>query len=150
MLNILSENINRIMYERNISQVRLAKLSGVSRQTINNIVSNTLTADPKLSTIYKISNALQIEFNQIFERRETFDKNNNSNISFDTYYNNIVQKIKFNTTLYTQKSLSSSPGLSESTISNFINSKTHDIRLSTLEYFSKQLNISISELMKRG
>lgn len=150
MKNIVGENINRILYSRNISQEQLAKLSGLSRQTINSLVSNNKLINPKLSTIFKLSRALDIELIQFFERREDFDHRKNKNITFEDYYNILIQNVKSHTHLFSQKSLSSSPGLSESYISHLLNYKTKDIHISTLEILSKQLNIEIAELLKRG
>ncbi|QGG98500.1 XRE family transcriptional regulator [Streptococcus dysgalactiae subsp. dysgalactiae] len=150
MKNIVGENINRILYSRNISQEQLANLSGLSRQTINSLVSNTKQIDPKLSTIFKLSTALDIELIQFFERRENFDHRKNKNVTFEDYYNTLIQNVKSYTHLFTQKSLSSNPGLSESYISHLLNFKINDIHISTLEKLSKQIDIEITELLKRG
>lgn len=58
------EKIKQIMKSKNISEYRLAKLSGLSQSTISNIfVRNTA---PTLPTIKAICNGLGITMSQFF------------------------------------------------------------------------------------
>lgn len=77
------ERIKQIMKSKNISEYRLAKLSGLSQSTISNIF-NRNTA-PTIPTIEAICNGLGISMSQFFaedtqtdvylseEQREMFD-----------------------------------------------------------------------------
>ncbi len=60
----LGENLRQLRTMRGLSQDRLAELSGLSRNQISNIERNentsTHSADPVLSTVYKLARALHV------------------------------------------------------------------------------------------
>ena len=57
--------LKEIREERNMSQVKLAELSGITRQTIAKIESNP-QANIKVDTLKKLAHALSVEFYEIF------------------------------------------------------------------------------------
>lgn len=60
----LGENLRTLRVMRGLSQDRLAELSGLSRNQISNIERNentsTRSADPVLSTVYRLARALHV------------------------------------------------------------------------------------------
>lgn len=61
---VLSERLRALREMRGLSQRRLAELSGVSRSLISNLERNQYnmarSADPTLSTLYRIAHALHV------------------------------------------------------------------------------------------
>ena len=61
---VLAERLRALREMRGLSQRRLAELSGVSRSLISNIERNqynmSRSADPTLSTVYRIAHALHV------------------------------------------------------------------------------------------
>ncbi|WP_165164535.1 helix-turn-helix domain-containing protein [Corynebacterium qintianiae] len=61
---VLSERLRALREMRGLSQRRLAELSGVSRSLISNLERNqynmSRSADPTLSTVYRIAHALHV------------------------------------------------------------------------------------------
>lgn len=60
----LGKNVRELRLMRGLSQKRLAELAGVSRNLISNLERNEngplSTADPKLSSVYRIARALDV------------------------------------------------------------------------------------------
>ncbi|MCR5811444.1 MAG: helix-turn-helix transcriptional regulator [Lachnospiraceae bacterium] len=57
--------LKEIREERNISQVKLAEMSGITRQTIAKIESDP-QASVKVATLQKLADALGVRFYDIF------------------------------------------------------------------------------------
>lgn len=150
MNKIISENINLILKNKNLSQQELANRSGISRQSINLILSFNKTSNPKVSSLITIAHALDTDFPQLFSRNIDLDKPFNKIMTPEKYNNILIQNLKNELSGRNQKSISIDPGVSESTISDLLNKNKKDIRLSTLELIAEQIDKSISQLFKRG
>ena len=59
-----NKKIKEIMKERNITQYRLSKLSGVSEGNLSVMLRNE-NCDPRISTVIAIAKALKIEVTEI-------------------------------------------------------------------------------------
>lgn len=67
LIESISKRIKQILKERNLTQYQLYKLSGVPQSTISTII-NGETKDIKISTIYNICSALNIELSEFFDK----------------------------------------------------------------------------------
>lgn len=147
---IVSENIGKLMQDRNLTQQELSSRANVSRNTINKISSTKRENNPKLSTLIKVSKVLDIDFPQLFSRtinmKSTFDKE----MDLESYLNIFIQNIEIEIRGSKQKFLSSDPGIRESTVSELLNSKKADPRLSTLIAISEQIDTRLELLFRRG
>lgn len=61
----ISNRLNQIMEEQNISFRQLSKMSGVSHSTIYKIVN--YQEDPRQSTMIKIAGALKLPVEEVFD-----------------------------------------------------------------------------------
>lgn len=66
----IKENIERLLYSSKLSQSELSKKTGLSRQTINKLLSPNTNYSPKLSTLVVIANALSINFPELLIRTD--------------------------------------------------------------------------------
>lgn len=73
MYKIFIESVNRYISDNNITQSYIAELSGISRQKINEYINGK--SIPKVSTMYKILNSLNVDVSEI-ERSVNNDKRN--------------------------------------------------------------------------
>lgn len=62
---IMYNTLQELRWERNWSQVQLARKSGVKQQTIC-AIENKRTANPKIRTVLSISNALGVPVEEVF------------------------------------------------------------------------------------
>ncbi len=65
-LKNIKTNIKKIRLEKNITRPNLSALSGVPLRTIENIESDKLSTDPKITTLLKIADALEITINDLY------------------------------------------------------------------------------------
>lgn len=63
------ERLQRILDSRDLKQVNLVELTGLSSAQINHLVSGR-TKDPKLDTVVKVANALDVSLDYLAGRRE--------------------------------------------------------------------------------
>lgn len=154
MNTIFYENIESLIRLKNITQEELAINSGLSRQTINKVigVSQKNSGDIKLNTAIEIAKALDVDFPTLFSRINTKELNNlkESTYQSDSYLDIFIQNIKRQTKGRQQNSLSTEPGLEESTISNLFTGKTKNPKLSTCIYIAEILGVEIQSLFTRG
>lgn len=147
----IKENIERLIYSSELSQNELAKQTGLSRQTINKLLSSNTDSNPKLSTLIMISNALSINFPELLIRTDKISASRDFSInSVEDYQKILIQNVKLYLRKWKQFSLSNSSGVRESTISNLVNGKYSDIYFSTVESLAKEMNVSLADLFKRG
>ena len=71
LMNAISLRIKKLLQEKNINCCELAKLSGLSKQTIYNLLGNK-NSYVKVKTLAKISKALNMKLYEFFD-----DKNIN-------------------------------------------------------------------------
>ena len=147
-MEIIYENIEKLAYQKNINQKEIADLSSLSRQTINTLLT-TKSKNCRLGTIYKISKALDIEFSELFKRNFNAQLAFDESISKTEYVGIYVQNVNRSIRGSLQKSLSSFPGVRESTISLLLSGKTTNPTLRTLFTISEQLNIETAKLFQR-
>lgn len=147
----IKENIERLLYSSKLSQSELSKKTGLSRQTINKLLSPNTNYSPKLSTLVVIANALSINFPELLIRTDKISTSKGffSN-SVEEYQNILIQNIKLYLRRWNQFSLSTSDGVRESTISNLVNGKYSDIYFSTIESLADEMGVSLADLFKRG
>ena len=147
----IKENIERLLYSSKLSQSELSKKTGLSRQTINKLLSPNTNYSPKLSTLVVIANALSINFPELLIRTDKISASKEffSN-SVEEYQNILIQNIKLYLRRWNQFSLSTSDGVRESTISNLVNGKYPDIYFSTIESLADEMGVSLADLFKRG
>ena len=147
----IKENIERLLYSSKLSQSELSKKTGLSRQTINKLLSPNTNYSPKLSTLVVIANALSINFPELLIRTDKISASKEflSN-SVEEYQNILIQNIKLYLRRWNQFSLSTSDGVRESTISNLVNGKYSDIYFSTIESLADEMGVSLADLFKRG
>ena len=134
MNKIISENINLILKNKNLSQQELANRSGISRQSINLILSFNKTSNPKVSSLITIAHALDIDFPQLFSRNIDLDKPFNKIMTAEKYNNILIQNLKMNYPDVIKNLLVLIQEVSESTISDLLNKnkKTYVYLLSNL------------------
>lgn len=151
MERYVKENIERLLYSSELSQSELAKKTGLSRQTVNKLLSPNADYNPKLSTLVVISNALSINFPELLIRTEKIStsKDFTPNLVED-YQNILIQNVKLYLRSWNQFSLSASGGVGESTIGNLVNGKYSDIYFSTIESLAEEMEVSLVDLFKRG
>lgn len=65
-LKNIKKNIKKIRLEKNITRPNLSLLSDVPLRTIENIESEKLSTDPKITTLLKITDALNITLNDLY------------------------------------------------------------------------------------
>lgn len=151
MERYIKENIERLLYSSKLSQSELSKKTGLSRQTINKLLSPNTNYSPKLSTLVVIANALSINFPELLIRTDKISASEEffSN-SVEEYQNILIQNVKLYLRRWNQFSLSTSAGVRESTISNLVNGKYSDIYFSTIESLADEMGVSLADLFKRG
>lgn len=151
MERYIKENIERLLYSSKLSQSELSKKTGLSRQTINKLLSPNTNYSPKLSTLVVIANALSINFPELLIRTDKISASKEffSN-SVEEYQNILIQNVKLYLRRWNQFSLSTSDGVRESTISNLVNGKYSDIYFSTIESLADEMRVSLADLFKRG
>ncbi len=69
--NVIAKNIKKYRKEANITQATLAEKVGVSHEFIRRIESDKGAKTFSVDTIYKISLALNIGIEKLFEKKET-------------------------------------------------------------------------------
>lgn len=151
MERYIKENIERLLYLSGLSQKELAQKSGLSRQTINKLLSPNVDYSPKLSTLVVISNALSINFPELLIRTDKISVSKDfSPNSVESYQNTLIQNVKLYLRKWNQFSLSNSGGVRESTVSNLVNGKYTDVYFSTIESLAEEMEVSLDDLFKRG
>lgn len=151
MERYIKENIERLLYSSEISQKELGWRSGLSRQTINKLLSSNVNYSPKLSTLIVISNALSINFPELLIRTDKISASKDfSPKSVESYQNTLIQNVKLYIRKRNQFSLSNSDGVRESTVSNLVNGKYTDVYFSTIESLAEKMEVSLADLFKRG
>jgi len=150
MDNTVYENIGKLILLRDFTQAELAYKSKLSRNTINQISSVKRKSNPKLSTLIKVSKALDVDFPQLFICDINVEKSFGEERALKEYLNIFIQNIEFKIRGSNQKLLSSEPGIQESTVSELLNGNISDPNLSTLYAISTQLDIGLDFLFTRG
>ncbi|GAA0055480.1 helix-turn-helix transcriptional regulator [Streptococcus dysgalactiae subsp. equisimilis] len=151
MERYIKENIERLLYSSELTQSELAEKAGLSRQTVNKLLSSNTGYSPKLSTLVLVSNALLINFPELLIRTDKISTSKDfCRNSVEDYQNILTQNVKFYLRGWKQFSLSNPSGVRESTISNLINGKYSDIHFSTIESLAKKMEVPLADLFKRG
>ena len=151
MERYIKENIERLLYFSELTQSELAEKAGLSRQTVNKLLSSDAGYSPKLSTLIAISNVFSVNFPDLLIRANKISASEDfSEKSASDYQNILIQNVKLYLRSWKQFSLSKSAGVRESTISNLVNEKYSDIYFSTAENLAKEMEIPLSDLFKRG
>lgn len=150
MEKIVSENIGKLMALKGLSQQGLADNLELSRNTINKITSFKRDSNPKISTLIKVAKALDIDFPQLFIREMDSSKSFDNEMSLEKYMNIFIQNTELRIRGKKRKILSSDPGVQESTVSEILNGKNLDPKISTLYAISEQLDVRLGYLFIRG
>ena len=86
--------LNDIMREKNISQYRLSKESGVAQATISDICSCKAKIEKcSADTLYRISKVLNVSMESLIEQ-EMKQKNNPHRTSFEVFKSNVCHFVK--------------------------------------------------------
>lgn len=145
---ILIENFNKLLIKENISISEISKKSGISRVTLSKIFNNNINSNNlSLDTCLKLSQYFDIYFPSILVR-SNLDKIYVNEDYLNIFTNNVKYHLKIKNK--EQKILSTSPGISESTISELLTGKNKNPRILTLYQISNTLNISIYKLFEES
>lgn len=151
---VFRENIVKVMSDKSISQVYLESTSGISRQTISKLVQTLQYNhyDIRLSTALSITQALDVDFPSLFFRLNSMEIKQLSSFVIKDYLCIFRENIKryILEKRKTQKSLSSEPGVKESTISELLSGDTSDPYLSSLLHISRVIDIDMNKLFMVG
>lgn len=86
--------LNDIMREKNISQYRLSKESGVAQATISDICSGKAKIEKcSADTLYRISKVLNVSMESLIEQAMA-QKNNPHRTSFEVFKSNVCHFVK--------------------------------------------------------
>lgn len=150
---VFFENVIRLVNLKSLTQQDLAEAAQISRPTISKVLSysNNHPKDIKFLTALAIAKGLNVEFPSLFTRLNTYElselqKKSYQNERFMDIFITNVNKLNKDRK---QNSLSSSPGRSESTISEFLAGKTSNPNLSTFIFIAEVLAIDIHLLFTR-
>ena len=69
---MLHKHIKRICKEKNITGYQLSKMTGISNSLLYKILRED-TADPQISTLIKIADALDVTLDELVGRREKWN-----------------------------------------------------------------------------
>lgn len=69
-MSVVGQNVKRIRQEKNISQYRLSKLSGVAQATISAIEADGQTRSPAVDTIEKLAVALDCKTSDLMGEKK--------------------------------------------------------------------------------
>lgn len=145
---ILIENFNKLLIKENISISEISNKSGISRVTLSKIFNNNINSNNlSLDTCLKLSQYFDIYFPSILVR-SNLDKIYVNEDYLNIFTNNVKYHLKIKNK--EQKILSTSPGISESTISELLTGKNKNPRILTLYQISNTLNISIYKLFEES
>lgn len=106
---IVSENIGRLIRDRNFTQKELSSKANISRNTINKLSSTKRENNPKLSTLIEISKVLDVDFPQLFSRNINMKSTYDRDMNLESYLNIFIQNIEIKLRGSKQKFLSSDP-----------------------------------------
>lgn len=152
MNTVFGENVGIIIDLREINQVILEKKTGVSRQTINKALQISMNNEYniKLETAILIAKGLNVDFPRLFSRLNKEQLNSINTYSHDEFLQIFIQNVKRELKGRKQKKLSSEPGIEESTVSQILNGRVSNPRLSSIVYIAELLNREIESLFTRG
>lgn len=150
---IFSENVIRLMRQKDLSQQQLASMIDIQRKVIAKVSSpaNDLnnTTSIKLSSAISIANGLDAYFPDLFSRiNDTELTHSSHNLTASEYLEIFIINSKVALNGRAQKSLSFQGGVSESTISEILSGKVSDPYLSSLEDISNSLHINLPKMFK--
>ena len=147
--SIFQENLKRYIGMSNISILRLASSTSISRQSIYNILNGK--HDVRLSTALAIARALNIDFIELNSSdNANFSKEFDGSVVDKDYLSIMIQNLKRSCASRTQKSLSTIPGLSEAEVSNILTGKITNPYMGSLEAMLGNTNfIDLAQAMKR-
>ena len=155
-MEIAIQNLNRIRYAKSLTYNELAKMTGYSKNSIQKLFSYRNVSKCRLDIVVAGCMALDIDFPSIFKRGvvdtdsqkplpyKKFEKKS----STEFYLNNFVNRVRFLNSNGTNYSIKTISGVSESTISDLLNSKTKNPRLETLLKIAKGLDVSVDEIFR--
>ncbi|WP_167736847.1 helix-turn-helix domain-containing protein [Carnobacterium divergens] len=147
---IFSENIGKALYNKNITQNELARDSNLTRQTVNKAMGLSINEkeDISLETALAISRGLNVNFSDLFSRN--FDPEKVLSYKKDDYLMIFTENVRRSIKNKNQKFLSTRPGIHESTISDILNGKVQNPKLSSLIIIATILEQDLGELFIRG
>lgn len=147
-MKILFENLNNALARKAISISELSSKTGISRVTLTKIFSKpTETIDISLNTCLKITQGLDIEFSSALFRSSSTNGYTKKEY-LEIFLNNVKLYLEINKK--NQKILATSPGISESTISELLSGKNKNPNMSTLYQISEVIDIEINKLFEEG
>lgn len=145
---IIIENLNQLLIKKNKSISEISNQSNISKVTLSKIF-NSKNDDVQLSldTCLKLSLCFDTYFPSILVRGnlyKTYIEQDYLNIFINNVKGYLESKDR------NQKILSTSPGVSESTISELLTGKNKNPRMSTLYHISTAININLNKLFEES
>lgn len=145
-MEIIFNNLDRIRTNRGISISELSELSGYSKKSITKLLSRKSEYNTRLEIAVKIAEVLDVDFKKLFKRGESdyskFDSTYTAEKYLECFVKNVIAILKGRPRYF----INTMSGLSESTISDLLNGKTRNPRISTLLKISTSLEVPIEKL----
>ncbi|GAA0346758.1 hypothetical protein GCM10008931_42530 [Oceanobacillus oncorhynchi subsp. oncorhynchi] len=137
---------------KQLTQEELSKKAGVSRQTIVKAhqISNHQNNNIKFQTAISIARGLDVEFPILFSTLKNKSIETLKPFYPDDFLGVFIQNTRRALRDRLQKSLSFSPGVSESTISDILTGRTINPYLSTIISISEAIDEDLETLLRRN
>ena len=143
-------NVQKILEEKEISINRLAKMSNLSRHTVASMLSYSNRYNPRLSTMCKVADALNVSLIDILSRDSVKGVTKKNDVEMTEYMMIYRDNIRSLLVGRSQISISVNSGLSPTTISYLLNKENYDPKINTLLAMSEFLGIRLDVLFLRG
>lgn len=144
----VTENLNKILIQKNTSLTDISRRANLSRTTLDKILrSNSSIESIQFCTLLKIAKTLDVDFLYLIGSGRTpypFIEND----YLKTFVENTKKLLEEKNRK--QKSLSSSPGISEATVSNLLTGKSKNPRMRVLYSISMLLEESMEKIFSEG
>lgn len=142
----VGENIRRIRLEKGITQKELGEKSGINPAQIRRYELGGKNSNPKLETIQKIADALEVSIADIDSRQSTpiLHELVNEILAKEANYNTIGHRIKIRreSLNLSQKDLADMIDVPEEAISKYESDPQEDIPLIIIKKIAKKLRVS--------
>lgn len=151
--NVFGQNVSNILNLRGMSQGQLAFEAGISRQTVNKLLKATLDDHSiKLDTAIAVARSLNVDFPKLFSKMTAQEINEMSSFEEQDYLlicRENLKRISLNKGK-SRRSLSTEPGIRESTISEILSGQVKNPYIASIIYMADALDIETSALFRRG
>ncbi|RLV09467.1 helix-turn-helix domain-containing protein [Streptococcus iniae] len=147
-MEIIFNNLDRIRTNRGISIAELSKKSSYSRKSITKLLSREYNYNSRLEITVRLAEVLDVDFKKLFKRGEAdfgrFTPDYTAEKYLDCFIINVNKYMRYKHRYY----IATNSGLSESTISDLLNRKTKNPRISTLLNIANSIEVPLEELFE--